>query len=88
LKQPAHCKYTPLEAWFRQMPAAQRELNLAFSQIEQVMDKPLPKSAYQRQTWWDNEVHATLSHKNAWLHAGWKVAAVELAEQKVRFRRG
>lgn len=86
-KQPAHCKYTPLESYFRSLPADQRKLDLTFSQVEKAMQSKLPRSAYERATWWDNEVHSTLSHKNAWLNAGWKVRSADLTNQKIGFVR-
>jgi hypothetical protein len=88
MKQPAHCKYTPFETYLREVPAGQRELTLTFEQIEQVMASRLPKTAYERLTYWTNEVPAGLSHRNAWLHAGWTVSATSLSEKWVTFVRG
>ena len=51
------------------------------------MHSPLPKSACTRLTWWDNTVNSTLSHKHAWLHAGWQVEQVDLSAKWVRFIR-
>jgi hypothetical protein len=85
MKQPAHCKYPPLEAHLRELSAAHATLTLTFEQIESAMQSKLPQSALERPTWWDNEVHGTLSHKNAWLNARLKVAEVNLAEKWVRF---
>jgi hypothetical protein len=87
VKQPASCKYTPLESYFRSLPASQTELVLSINQIETIMQSKLPRSAYERGTWWDNEVHSTLSHKNAWLHAGWNVKSTDLEGQKIKFVR-
>jgi hypothetical protein len=88
MKQPANCKYTPLEEHLRELSKTKTALTLSFEQIETAMHSPLPKSARERLTWWDNDVHSTLSHKFAWLHAGWKVERVDLAEKRVRFVRG
>ena len=85
MKQPKNCKYTPLKDHLRDLSATNTTLTLSFEQIETAMHSPLPKSAYARLTWWGNEVNSTLSHKNAWLHAGWKVETVDLAEKWVRF---
>ncbi len=51
------------------------------------MGSKLPKSAYDRLTWWDNSVQSTLSHKHAWLHAGWQVERIDLPGKLVRFVR-
>jgi hypothetical protein len=87
MKQPVNCKYTPFETYLRELSATQSALTLTFEQIEVAMNSLLPKSAHERLTWWDNEVHSTLSHKNAWLNAGWKVDTVNLFEKWVRFVR-
>lgn len=87
MKPPAQCKYTPLEAYFRALPFEQNELSLSFVQIEAILGSPLPKSAYSRLTWWDNEIPSGLSHKNAWLNVLWRVAKVDLLEQTVHFAR-
>jgi hypothetical protein len=87
MKQPVNCKYTPLENHLRMLSATQESLTLTFDQIEQAMQSKLPKSAYLRLAWWDNEIHSTLSHKYAWLHAGWQVAKVDLGIHSVIFIR-
>ena len=87
MKQPANCKYTPLENHLRRLSATQESLTLTFDQIEQAMQSKLPNSAYERLTWWDNEIHSKLSHKYAWLHAGWQVDKVDLSIHSVNFIR-
>jgi hypothetical protein len=87
MKQPAYCKFTPLETCLSALSGAHQTIKLTFSQIEHAMGSPLPKSAFVRHTWWDNAVHSTLSHKYAWLHAGWEVEAVDLSSKWVRFVR-
>ena len=87
MKQPENCKYTPLEDQLRDLAATKRSLMLSFDQIEAALHSPLPKSAYARLTWWDNQVNSKLSHKFAWLHAGWKVETADLAEKRIRFVR-
>jgi hypothetical protein len=85
MKQSENCKYTPLESYLRTHAANQSELTLSFEQIEAAMHARLPKSAYERPTWWDNTIHSTLSHKHAWLHAGWQVEEVDLVGKWVHF---
>jgi hypothetical protein len=87
MKQPAHCKYTPLEEHLRQVSAHEASLTFTFERLEQAMQSKLPQSAFERASWWNNEVRSTLTHKNAWLHAGLKVAEVNLGEKWVRFVR-
>jgi hypothetical protein len=87
MKQPDNCKYTPLENHLRLLAATQPELTLSFEQIEAAMHSRLPKSAYDRLSWWDNVVQSTLSHKHAWLHTGWQVDKVDLSGKLVHFVR-
>ncbi len=87
MKQPANCKYTPLENHLRALPGTKNALTLSFEQVECAMQSKLPKSAYIHLTWWDNAIHSTLSHKHAWLHAGWQVDKVDLSTRSVRFVR-
>jgi hypothetical protein len=87
MKQPANCKYTPLENYLCGPSGTWSELTLTFEQIEIVMHSKLPKSAYIRTTWWDNAVHSTLSPKSAWPHAGWHVGEVNLSAKWVHLFR-
>lgn len=87
MKQPAQCKYAPLENYLRLLSANQTALTLSFEQVEQSMQSKLPKSAYLRLSWWDNVVCSRLSHKHAWLHAGLQVEMVDLSGKWVRFIR-
>jgi hypothetical protein len=87
MHRPVNCKYTPLENHLRALSATRLELILTFEQIEMAMQSDLPKSAYIRLTWWDNAVQSTLSHKYAWLHAGWQVDVVNLSARWVHFVR-
>lgn len=87
MNQPLNCKYTPLENHLRVLSATWSELTLTFEQIEMVMHSRLPNSAYIRIAWWDNTVNSMLSHKYAWLQAGWQVEEVDLSARWVRFVR-
>jgi hypothetical protein len=87
MKHPANCKYTSLETHLRELSGTHETLQLTFDQIEDAMGSSLPKSAYARLSWWDNAIHSTLSHKYAWLHAGWEVEVVDLSSKWVRYFR-
>jgi hypothetical protein len=87
MKPSASCKYTPLEDYLRTLSPTQTILAFPFEKIETILHSRLPKSAYVRLTWWDNSVNGTLSHKHAWLKAGWSVERVDLLGKLVRFKR-
>jgi hypothetical protein len=53
-----------------------------FEEVERVIGMPLPDSARKHRPWWANQGHAQSA---AWLGAGWKTAAVDLANEKVTF---
>jgi hypothetical protein len=61
-------------------------VTLSFSEMEEILGFPLPKSARKFRTWWAND--NTHSHAvNGWLTCGWKVNEIDLVEQYVRFRK-
>jgi hypothetical protein len=80
-------KYTPLEKYLAGLPLTQREVTLSFEQIERILGKTLPSSAYNHQAWWANEVAGSHVEAHAWLSAGWKVESLDLARKQVRLIR-
>ena len=67
--------------------AGQRKnmLTLKFSEIESVLSRPLPASAYRHRAWWAN----TESHSQAatWLQRGWRASDLDLEKETVTFTR-
>jgi hypothetical protein len=62
------------------------QVTLTFSDIEEILGFPLPKSARKFRTWWANDT--THSHAvNGWLNYGWRVREIDLSEQYVRLQR-
>ena len=60
-------------------------VTLEFSEIESILSRSLPASAYQHRAWWAN----TPSHSQAanWLQQGWEASNLDLAAQTVAFKR-
>ena len=87
-KQPEFKKYLPLDDWFRDRPAATKQLELTFDQVEAILGAPLPKSASRLMTWWTNVRPKIQSHRTAWLNHGWIVAEFDLEARRVKFVRG
>jgi hypothetical protein len=77
--------YSPLGDHLRRLDVD--EVALAFAEVERILGRPLPRSARRHRAWWANERSGTHSHARAWLEAGWRVDAVNLAAEWVRFRR-
>lgn len=71
-------KYYPLEKYFDRQSAP--EITLTFSEIEKIIDQPLPVSAYKYPAWWANGGH---SYADSWLNVGWKVGALKLGKSVV-----
>lgn len=58
---------------------------LGFDEIETILSRELPASAYRHRAWWAN----TESHSQAaeWLQRGWRASDLDLERQQVTFRR-
>ena len=57
-----------------------------FSEIEEILGKQLPKSAFKYPAWWANESNIR-SHvqKFAWKNAQWKTRELDLVGKKIIF---
>lgn len=77
-------KYEPLKAWLADHDGT--TFSMAFVALEAVLGFELPPAALERRQWWSNGTHGT-PQAAAWGDAGWKVVAVDLAAQNVRFER-
>jgi hypothetical protein len=61
-------------------------IQLSFSDLEEILGFPLPKSALMYRTWWTND--RTHSHaNNGWLSVGWRVSNINLENESVHFNR-
>jgi hypothetical protein len=80
-------KYAPLENYLRHLPASQREVTLAFEQIEGILKDKLPSSAYEDRRWWDHEKEANHISPRAWSNAGWKIENLDVNQKRVKLIR-
>jgi hypothetical protein len=78
-------KYEPLSAHLEAASAA--EWAATFAQVEQVLGRSLPPSARKHREWWSNQASAGHSQARGWQDAGWQVWKVDLASEKVIFKR-
>ncbi len=76
--------YQPLEKYLKSQSFG--EIPMSFAEIARILGRALPKSAYDHRPWWANEA-AGHSHAKAWLNAGFETAQVDMAQQKLIFRR-
>jgi Bacterial antitoxin of type II TA system, VapB len=77
-------QYSPLANYLARQPGT--SCLTSFDQIEQILGRPLPQSAYKYNAWWDNDTKSH-SQRKGWRSAGWLMTKVDLAERKVRFVR-
>lgn len=79
-------KYSPLESYFKSLPAEKKEVKLSFARIEAILQSKLPASADEL-SWWEHAMEGNHVNKRAWANAGWRVGQVNLKGKWVRFIR-
>jgi DNA-binding transcriptional regulator YiaG len=77
-------KYYPLYKYLEQ--SGEEEIVLTFTAVEALLQSPLPPSARHQRGWWSNRESRAMQ-AIAWLNAGYKMAELNLEEERVVFRR-
>ncbi len=77
-------KYYPLYSYLQQ--SGLDELTLSLAEIEQIIANDLPPSAHKRRGWWSNRSEGAVQ-ANAWMDAGYQVAAIDLDAGQITFRK-
>lgn len=81
-------RYAPLREYLQQQRSAQIRVALSFKEIEEILGRPLPDSAYRYRPWWANATRTPASPQgDAWSSAGYQVTQVSLAGRTVEFTR-
>ncbi|MCY4245565.1 MAG: hypothetical protein OXU29_00930 [Gammaproteobacteria bacterium] len=75
-------KYAPLHAHLKSLD--REEWRTSFSEVEQILGQPLPRSARKFRWWWANTNHRQSMY---WAAAGWQTKKVDLAREKIAFVR-
>ena len=78
-------KYEPLAESLRRQRSD--SWTASFDEIEKILGFRLPDSARNYREWWANQRGGGHSQKRGWQDAGWQVWKVDLAEERVVFRR-
>ena len=65
-------KYNKLNQYLKN-----HSFTMKYKEIEDILGKELPSSAYKHRAWWSNSGH---EHAKTWTDAGWKVNHVKLGE--------
>lgn len=77
-------KYAPLRRRLESEPGP--TLEVTFAEVDAIVGG-LPASARRHSAWWSNEEEGTHVQARAWMHAGWRVEAVDRRGERVRFVR-
>ncbi len=77
--------YDPLRRKLESMQGP--DVRLTFSEIEVILGRPLPASAYRFSAWWGNEIARKAGHtqSRAWLHAGFEAEVSPDCEERSNF---
>jgi hypothetical protein len=59
----------------------------SFAEVERILRRSLPQSAYQHQAWWANQNGPGRSQTQGWRSVGWKTAKLDLEGKRIRFER-
>ncbi|HAQ36444.1 MAG: hypothetical protein CMF74_03430 [Maricaulis sp.] len=77
-------KYEPLQNFLRRQKYD--SVPMTFAQIEQLIGAHLPPSARKHRPWWSNNPsNSVITH--AWLNAGYRTAQVDMAGERLVFRK-
>jgi hypothetical protein len=77
--------YAPLAAHLEALSNDTTSLSLTFQQIEDILKKELPRSAFEYRAWWSNDPMKPQSA--AWLEEGWRTTSVNMTERRLTFVR-
>jgi len=77
--------YAKLAANLRAQNADVTSITMTFQDIERILEKELPKSAYGYRAWWAND--PTKPQSAAWLEEGWRAMALSMSERRLTFVR-
>ena len=77
--------YEPLRHHLSNLDGA--AVTLSFWEVQKILNRSLPRSAFTTQAWWSNE--RTHTHaRYGWLAAGWRVTSVNMNGLSVTFESG
>lgn len=80
--------YAPLANLLRSMTLGDEvssPFSMTFREIEAILKKVLPRSAYEYRAWWSND--PMKPQAAAWLDEGWRTTAVNMTEGRLTFVR-
>jgi CBS domain-containing protein len=78
-------KYDNLRVYLEVECAGRSEVQLEFSEIEQLIGEELPRSASVHRSWWENDPNGHVQSRS-WMSAGWAVERVDFENKAVLFK--
>ena len=76
--------YEPLARYLKTNSASR--IPMTFREVERIIGRRLPPSAYRHRPWWANEERGH-SHAKAWLQAGYQTEQVDMSAKRLVFVR-
>lgn len=76
--------YEPITHYLGRAPG--NSVRLTFDQVEKIIRRPLPRSAFRHREWWSNNPTGH-SHARSWTAAGWRTEKVDLEGRCLVFAR-
>lgn len=83
---PQDSRYAPLAIWLYSRPPVEDRVQLDFHEVADIIEEELPESAYTHRAWWANDSVGHVQSQQ-WLDAGWRVAQINMTDEKVTFAR-
>ena len=77
--------YSLLAAHLKAIQPTVTSLPLTFQEIERILGKELPRSAFEYRAWWAND--PTKPQSAAWFDEGWRTASVNMIARRLTFVR-
>jgi len=74
--------YEPITTYLSRAPG--NSARLTFGQVEKIIGRPLPRSAYRHREWWSNNPTGH-SHARSWTAAGWRTEKVDIEKHVLVF---
>jgi hypothetical protein len=70
-------KYEALALYLKERPKSVTAVTIPFSELDKMLNSPLPESAYTHRPWWANQKNTTnRPQAKAWISAGFEVETV------------
>jgi hypothetical protein len=80
-------KYSALERYLQELPARQQGVVLTFQEVEAILNRKLPRSAYTYVKWWTVESRPRSPQKKAYIRAGWRLCSLSMMQQWIELVR-